>query len=1040
SPHILHFIKWCNTHSDACNLVVYYFSFPLQMSDASDDEYMSLDETPEYKPKRDGPFSSLEYGYLVRKFDRPLPSKEDLVVYVDGGRTKTGYVNKVGYKDERMAAASDCRPGIYFHVDEIPSMRHSYVAGNEAITLERCYSVGETVMAFKNKHEDTEQAMSRSSANTIIGQITAVKTTADVMVLPDKTLILKDVPIQNNYKMLEMMNYNASHNYVLYDEWIGDISGMENEITCFYYKQRVTLIEDSKMESFFRRKGEHRRSNKAFIPGETVYVELRHLVNKNAKWESGEVPQALRRKYNKSHSVYSTDIKIRLVIEKVSSLAVTVKWVQSPSSLNMPPARITKDDLKKLKFIDVSANPRISSADRMVFTFNDEVQQMTKKEYNQWLTNEYKKWFVNPRTLPKTKAQAESSQLHPVMEEEEGMKSEKDEEEEDDVDMDEQAAGDDEDAEEAVDEKPVASTVRISSRLKRGRKAGARAREPRKKKAAATLSTSKPERKKSREGKWVKGNFCVEVLISRTVCDVEWMDGTITKNILGACLVPVDPDLDQQDHLPGNTVAKKSDDKSGDDDSFGIILRVNVEERVATVRWFKLLDKSKVTGGAQHTTDEEVTLFDIIPHPHYKRQFVGYIGVCVSKADSMASPHLSKTCCKIMANLQNGKQLVEYMDGTTDEVWPMEIMAIPLHEHEDDSDGEDDWLVGDESGLDLANESMSSSTAATAGTAVSGGASTSTRDVSTCTSGDKNEEKETSAPSVRVTRASTRSSKKRKKSEVEDIAQLIPKSLPAFEKGTLTLLDGEVNIGHKYLNEPVMNPGTKWTRAVLREHAHLREHLPKEIHLWAWESRLDLLTCVIFGPSGTPFELTPFHFDVHIPDTFPAVPPKVHYYAWSQDQLNPNLYQAGKVCVSLLGTWDGDGAEKWTPTSNLLQVFISIQGLILNSEPYFNEAGYEERKNVPEHEANSKRYNETATINSLEYLWRIYDRPPAHIASVVRQGVDSRIVEFKKRVMAWSEGKKQPEYPVHSSKGFRLALKSTMNKVVSILNKHADTE
>uniref|UniRef100_A0A914RW29 UBC core domain-containing protein n=1 Tax=Parascaris equorum TaxID=6256 RepID=A0A914RW29_PAREQ len=59
------------------------------------------------------------------------------------------------------------------------------------------------------------------------------------------------------------------------------------------------------------------------------------------------------------------------------------------------------------------------------------------------------------------------------------------------------------------------------------------------------------------------------------------------------------------------------------------------------------------------------------------------------------------------------------------------------------------------------------------------------------------------------------------------------------------------------------------------------------------------------GPKGTPFEDVPFFFDVHLPSTYPAEPPFVHYWAFSQEQLNPNLYQGGKVCVSLLGTWNG---------------------------------------------------------------------------------------------------------------------------------------
>ena len=38
-------------------------------------------------------------------------------------------------------------------------------------------------------------------------------------------------------------------------------------------------------------------------------------------------------------------------------------------------------------------------------------------------------------------------------------------------------------------------------------------------------------------------------------------------------------------------------------------------------------------------------------------------------------------------------------------------------------------------------------------------------------------------------------------------------------------------------------------------------------------------------------------------------------------RFNPNLYNCGKVCLSLLGTWQGAAGETWDPKcSTLLQV------------------------------------------------------------------------------------------------------------------------
>jgi len=83
---------------------------------------------------------------------------------------------------------------------------------------------------------------------------------------------------------------------------------------------------------------------------------------------------------------------------------------------------------------------------------------------------------------------------------------------------------------------------------------------------------------------------------------------------------------------------------------------------------------------------------------------------------------------------------------------------------------------------------------------------------------------------------------------------------------------------------------------------------------------------MIVGPVGTPYEHGLFLFDVRLTPNYPNTPPEFHYLSMCSGRLNPNLYEDGKVCVSLLGTWSGKGSEVWTPKSNILQVLVSIQG------------------------------------------------------------------------------------------------------------------
>lgn len=134
-------------------------------------------------------------------------------------------------------------------------------------------------------------------------------------------------------------------------------------------------------------------------------------------------------------------------------------------------------------------------------------------------------------------------------------------------------------------------------------------------------------------------------------------------------------------------------------------------------------------------------------------------------------------------------------------------------------------------------------------------------------------------------------------------------------------------------------------KAVQKEHKLLRNSLPDGVWVRSFEDRLDLLSVLIEGPKNTPYEDGLFAFDIQLGHDYPSSPPLCHFLSYCSDRLNPNLYEDGKVCVSLLGTWSGRGSEVWCPNSStLLQVIVSIQGLILVDEPYYNEAGYEKQR------------------------------------------------------------------------------------------------
>mmetsp|Transcript_31518 Transcript_31518/g.101201 ORF Transcript_31518/g.101201 Transcript_31518/m.101201 type:complete len:346 (-) Transcript_31518:329-1366(-) len=163
----------------------------------------------------------------------------------------------------------------------------------------------------------------------------------------------------------------------------------------------------------------------------------------------------------------------------------------------------------------------------------------------------------------------------------------------------------------------------------------------------------------------------------------------------------------------------------------------------------------------------------------------------------------------------------------------------------------------------------------------------------------------------------------------------------------------------------------------------LNKNLPAGVAVRAFEKRSDLLRVVIVGPEDTPYRGLLFVFDVQLTADYPNEPPSVYYHARGvKERLNPNLYENGKVCLSLLGTWSGPG---WDPGhSTVLQILVSIQGLVLVDRPYYNEPGNEKHERTVEGEHLAHLYNESATLLAVRTTISVLKQPPKPLASFFR--------------------------------------------------------
>ena len=195
---------------------------------------------------------------------------------------------------------------------------------------------------------------------------------------------------------------------------------------------------------------------------------------------------------------------------------------------------------------------------------------------------------------------------------------------------------------------------------------------------------------------------------------------------------------------------------------------------------------------------------------------------------------------------------------------------------------------------------------------------------------------------------------------------------------------------HFKVNQSSHVSNRKFIQIVNKEWKLLRENLPKNIYVKVFENRMDLMRAVIVGAPGTPYFDNVLVFDIYLPQTYPQTPPIVKFFSYNE-KLNPNLYENGNICLSLLNTWDAKNeTEAWSAKSNILQLLLSIQGLVLVSEPYFNEAGYDKQVETTEGINNSIVYNENVLLLNIRHMMKNIRHPPQHCEKIIKKHFSER--------------------------------------------------
>lgn len=214
---------------------------------------------------------------------------------------------------------------------------------------------------------------------------------------------------------------------------------------------------------------------------------------------------------------------------------------------------------------------------------------------------------------------------------------------------------------------------------------------------------------------------------------------------------------------------------------------------------------------------------------------------------------------------------------------------------------------------------------------------------------------------------------------------------------------------HRFAKNKNDHLSPKVLMRISSEFSSLRKNLPNNwdssIVLRGCSENMNIFSFVIIGPKDTPYHNGVFEFHACFPSNYPENEPKVLINTTGNGtvRFNPNLYDCGKVCLSLLGTWRGEEGETWNKqTSTFLQVLISIQSLILVEEPYYNEPGWEREMHTERGKKKSFDYNDNIRINTLK--WGIVDQienPPNGFENFVRNHFESKKEEILDITNTW---------------------------------------
>jgi len=172
------------------------------------------------------------------------------------------------------------------------------------------------------------------------------------------------------------------------------------------------------------------------------------------------------------------------------------------------------------------------------------------------------------------------------------------------------------------------------------------------------------------------------------------------------------------------------------------------------------------------------------------------------------------------------------------------------------------------------------------------------------------------------------------------------------------------------------------------------ENKPEGIYLYIDKKNIMKQYSLLIGPEGTPYFGGFFFFEILFPIDYPKNSPTVKFLTIDNKiRFNPNLYENGKVCLSILGTWQG---PSWSPVMNIRLVLDSIRSL-LGTFPIQNEPGFE---NTKADDIKSIEYNQYLIYHTFKIaIIDVLNNKFEYVSQLFKKDIDNEFNKNKKKLL-----------------------------------------